>query len=74
MTKQELVNRIFDETGIEKAAVMVVVEEFMSTIKSNMAEGENVYLGNFGTFEVVKKAEKTARNITKWIHYYRACP
>lgn len=65
MTKAELITNVAHSTGIEKAAIAVIVEEFMTSVKHAMSEGENVYLRGFGTFEVVKRAEKTARDITK---------
>ena len=37
----------------------------MVVIKDSMANGENVYLRGFGTFELKQRAEKTARNISK---------
>ena len=65
MTKAEIVTEIAKSTGIEKAAVLTVVEQFMTTVKDNMANGENVYLRGFGTFLIKERAEKTARNISK---------
>ena len=65
MTKSDLVADIAQKTGIEKMAIMAVVEEFMAVVKSTLAQGENVYLRGFGTFEVIERKEKTGRNITK---------
>lgn len=65
MTKAEIVSQITEKTGIEKVAVTAIVEEIMETIKSNMAEGENVYLRGFGTFGVIERKEKLGRNISK---------
>ena len=65
MTKAEIVNRINEKTGIEKVAVMAIVEEVMACIKENMANGENVYLRGFGTFHIVERKEKIGRNISK---------
>lgn len=65
MTKAEIVNEISRETGLEKAAVLAVVEKFMEVIKTTMAGGENVYLRGFGTFAVKTRAEKVARNISQ---------
>lgn len=65
MTKAEIVNRINEKTGIEKVAVMAIVEEVMASIKENMANGENVYLRGFGTFHIVERKEKIGRNISK---------
>ena len=65
MRKVDVVKKIAEKTGVEKTAVLVTVEEFMSLVKSALASGENVYLRGFGTFEVKHRAEKAARNITK---------
>ena len=65
MTKAEIVARINEKTGIEKVAVMAIVEEVMASIKENMANGENVYLRGFGTFHIVERKEKIGRNISK---------
>ncbi len=65
MTKAEIVTEIAKQTGIEKAAVLNVVEKLMEVIKDSLAHGENVYLRGFGSFNVKKRAAKTARNISK---------
>ncbi len=65
MTKAEIVTRINEKTGIEKVAVMAIIEEVMASIKENMANGENIYLRGFGTFHIVERKEKIGRNISK---------
>lgn len=65
MTKAYIVNEISRTTGIEKVAVQATVEAFMETIKGSIIDGKNVYLRGFGSFVVKKRAEKTARNISK---------
>lgn len=65
MTKADIVNEISRITGIEKAAVQTTVEAFMEAIKGSVIDGKNVYLRGFGSFVVKKRAEKTARNISK---------
>ena len=65
MTKADIVAEIASETGIERAEVLKTVETFMTSIKSSLAEGENVYLRGFGSFIVKERAEKTGRNISK---------
>ena len=65
MTKAEVVNEIVRSTGLEREAVLQTVEQFMSVVKDSLANGENVYLRGFGTFAIKRRAEKTARNITK---------
>ena len=65
MTKAEIVNKISNQTGIEKTAVLKIVEALMVTVKDSLLDGKNVYLRGFGSFVVKKRAEKTARNISK---------
>lgn len=65
MTKAEIVNEISRNTGIEKVTVQKTVEAFMETVKESLVDGKNVYLRGFGSIVVKKRAEKTARNISK---------
>lgn len=65
MTKADIVNEIARATGADRAAVLSVVEQFMTVVKDSLAHGENVYLRGFGSFIVKTRAEKTARNISK---------
>lgn len=65
MTKADIVNEIARTTGTDRAAVLSVVEQFMTVVKESLAHGENVYLRGFGSFIVKTRAEKTARNISK---------
>ena len=65
ITKADIVNEISKNTGIEIAVVLETVEKFMESVKGSLAKGENVYLRGFGSFIVKKRAQKTARNISK---------
>lgn len=65
MTKADIVNEISKNTGIEKVTVQKTVEAFMETVKGNLVRGKNVYLRGFGSFVIKRRAEKTARNISK---------
>lgn len=65
MTKADIVNEISKGTGIEKVTVQKTVEAFMETVKDSLYKGDNVYLRGFGSFVVKKRAQKTARNISK---------
>ena len=58
MTKADIVNEISKNTGIEKAIVLATVEQFMESVKGSLARG-------FGSFIVKRRAQKTARNISK---------
>ncbi|MXV13702.1 integration host factor subunit beta [Pedobacter sp. HMF7056] len=65
MTKAEIIAEIANKTGIEKVDVQETVEAFFKVIKTSMIKGDNVYVRGFGSFVVKKRAEKTARNISK---------
>ena len=65
MTKAEIVNEIAGKTGIEKQKVLLTIEAFMESVKDSLSREENVYLRGFGSFIVKKRAQKTARNISK---------
>lgn len=65
MTKAELVREIAKRTGVEKEVVMQVVEGTMESIRNSMINGEEVFLRGFGSFIIKRRAQKTARNISK---------
>ena len=58
MTKADIVNEIAKNTGIDKTTVL-------EAVKGSLSKEENVYLRGFGSFIVKKRAQKTARNISK---------
>ena len=65
MTKADIVNQISKSLGIEKIVAQTIIESAMVSIQNSLGKGENVYLRGFGSFVVKKRAQKTARNITK---------
>ncbi len=65
MTKADIVNEISKKTGVDKATVLTTVEAFMESVKEALSNDENVYLRGFGSFILKRRAEKTARNISK---------
>ena len=65
MTKIEIVREIASKTGLPTKDVLVIVESLMETIKSSMANGDEVFLRGFGSFIIKHRADKTARNISK---------
>lgn len=64
MTKADIVSKIAEKTGVEKAVVLSVVEGFMDEVRQSLIDGENVYLRGFGSYTLKRRAEKTARNIS----------
>ena len=65
MTKADIVNEIAKKTGIDRVTVLTTVEAFMNSVKDSLDREQNVYLRGFGRFILKKRAEKTARNISK---------
>ena len=65
MTKAELCKKISDQTRCDMQTVSAIVESLMVSIKGSLEKEENVYLRGFGSFILKKRAEKTARNISK---------
>ncbi|MBL1279214.1 MAG: integration host factor subunit beta [Fluviicola sp.] len=65
MTKADIVSSIVEETGLERVEALKAIESFMTTIKTSLSDGQNVYLRGFGSFIVKERAEKTGRNISK---------
>ncbi|CCY35337.1 histone family protein DNA-binding protein [Alistipes sp. CAG:831] len=65
MTKADIVNEVAKATGLEKLNVQKVVEAFMETVKDSVSKDNSVYLRGFGSFTAKKRAQKTARNISK---------
>ena len=57
MTKAEIVSKISNDLGIEKADVLATVESFMNEVKGSLESGNNVYLRGFGSF-VIKHVQK----------------
>jgi DNA-binding protein HU-beta len=65
VTKAEVISKISEQTGIDKADVSVSVEAMFSVVKNTLTEGENIYIRGFGSFINKKRARKVARNISK---------
>ena len=65
MTKQELIKKIKEETGIDERTISLTVESALNQIQESLSKKENVFIRGFGTFEAKLRAEKKARNISK---------
>lgn len=65
MRKADIVNIIADKTGIPKVDVLVTLESLFEEVKTQMANGENIYIRGFGSFINKKRAAKIGRNIKR---------
>ena len=62
MTKADIVNEVSLATGMPKKEVGIVVEAFMDAVKESLLKKkENVYLRGFGSFNIKRRAAKTAQ-------------
>ena len=62
MTKADIVSRIASQTGLTKTDVQMVVEGFIDSVKTAIADSDSLEIRGFGSFHVVKRAPRTARN------------
>jgi nucleoid DNA-binding protein len=59
MTKQELVDVIATQSGLNKAQAKAALEATLDSITAELKEGNKVVLTGFGTFEVRRRAART---------------
>lgn len=62
MTKADIVDIVSNSTGITKVETEAVVNGFLDTVIDAMKSGETIELRGFGSFKVVKRAQRVARN------------
>lgn len=62
MTKLELVARAAEKAGVTKKEAEKVLNAVLSTIEEAVRAGEEVRIVGFGSFQVVKRAERKGIN------------
>ena len=65
MTKQDIIENVARKTGVSNAVVKAVIDEAIETVIHCVTDGVPVYIRGLFTLSNVKRAKKTARNITK---------
>ena len=61
MTKQEIVDKVSNATGLTKVETETIMNWVMSTIIDSLANNEKVELRGFGTFGIKHRMPKKAR-------------
>jgi integration host factor subunit beta len=62
-TKSDLIDSIYDSTGINRQDIKTVIDLTMKNVKNAIVSGNVVELRGFGTFEVrTRKGRSRARN------------
>ncbi|MFC1512040.1 HU family DNA-binding protein [Candidatus Latescibacterota bacterium] len=62
MTKADVIARISAQTGLSKVDVKDVVEGFLDMVRVSLKENDPLEIRKFGTFTVINRAPRTARN------------
>ncbi len=62
MTKADIIARIASQTGLTKTDVREVVEGFLDSVKYALRKDDPLEIRGFGTFQVVSRAPRKARN------------
>ena len=62
LTKKDLVNLVYMQLGFSKQISENLIEDFLSTIVSNIKNEKKLKLSKFGTFSIRKKKSRIGRN------------
>ena len=62
LTKKDLVNSIYMQLGFSKKISENLIEDFLSTIVSNIKDEKKLKLSKFGTFSIRQKKSRIGRN------------
>ena len=62
LTKKDLVNSVYMQLGFSKQISENLIEDFLSTIVSNINQEKKLKLSKFGTFSIRKKKQRMGRN------------
>jgi DNA-binding protein HU-beta len=65
MTKQDVINQVSQQTGLDPLTSRSVIESFFEVIKDALIAGKPIYIRTFGSFIVKQRAAKLARNISQ---------
>jgi len=62
LTKKDLVNLVYMQLGFSKQISENLIEDFLSTIVSNINQEKKLKLSKFGTFSIREKKPRIGRN------------
>ena len=62
LTKKDLVNLVFMQLGFSKQISENLIEDFLSTIVTNIKNEKKLKLSKFGTFSIRQKKSRIGRN------------
>ncbi len=62
MTKEELVAKMAEKSGLSKAETKEALKALLETVKETLAAGEEISLIGFGSFKVTERSERQGKN------------
>ena len=62
LTKKDLVNLVYMQLGFSKQISENLIEDFLSTIITNIKNEKKLKLSKFGTFSIRQKKSRIGRN------------
>ena len=62
LTKKDLVNLVYMQLGFSKNISENLIEDFFSTVVSNIKKEKKLKLSKFGTFSIREKKSRIGRN------------
>ena len=62
LTKKDLVNLVYMQLGFSKQISENLIDDFLSTIVSNIKNEKKLKLSKFGTFTIRQKKSRIGRN------------
>ena len=65
MTKLEISRELADRTGLSLTDATRSTDAFFDIFKDAFANGHDVFVRGFGTFKVIERKQKVARDINK---------
>lgn len=62
MTKEDIVNRIWENLNLSKKQSAEVIDQLLVIIKDILSDGERLKIGGFGVFEIRERKARIGRN------------
>ena len=62
LTKKDLVNLVYMQLGFSKQISENLIEDFLSTVVTNIKSEKKLKLSKFGTFSIRQKKSRIGRN------------
>lgn len=63
ITRMDLINQLVSTFNYTKKAAANIVDDFCSVILTNLEQGNEVRINNFGKFAITKKCAKRFKNV-----------